>query len=151
MLPVAVAAFVFRICANIFFSAMLGLVCWAFGKLVFVSFFVITDSTERIVAITTVGIGTGVGASAGSLMLGLGRLALMLRILSIIGAAVVGALVSLAIGGESLHPPGMPGIPELSGIVWGGLIAANLLPMALDVVAALRAWFERRHRQNAHA
>ena len=141
MPPVAVAEFIFRALLNFFFSGALGFVCWVIGRVVFISFLQTTPVTNEITFIVSIGIGTGIGGSAGTLMLGLSNLHLALRIVSIVAVAMIGGWVGSVYGETVYVPAGMPGIPELAGIVWGAMIAANGLPIALDTIAAIR-----RHR-----
>ena len=147
MPSVGVAEFLFRVVVGVFFSAMLGLVGWLAGRLLFVSFFVITEDGDRLVAVLAIGIGTGIGGSAASLMLGLSRSKLGLRVLIIVAAAVLGAAVGLRFGMDAYVPAGMPGIPELGGIVRGAMITANLTPITLDLVVIYR---ERRRRRSQY-
>ena len=151
MPSVGVAAFIFRICANLFFSAMLGFVCWIAARFILISFFDLTTNNDRFVSIIAIGIGTGVGGSVGSLMLGLSPVMLGLRLFSCIVVGVLGALVGLRIGMEVYIPAGMPGIAELGSIVRGAMIAANVLPAVLDIASAIRDRWQRYSRQNAGA
>ena len=148
MPPVGVAEFVFRVCVNFFFSAMLGFVCWIAGRLILISFFDYNASNDTLAAVIAIGIGAGFGGSVGALMLGLSNPVLALRVLLGVGAGLLGAWLGLLRGmSVEIAIVGMPGIPELGGIVQGALIAANGLPIALEIAAAARRhWRRRRSR-----
>lgn len=144
MPPVSVAEFVFRVAVSLFFSAAFGFVCWAIGRIVMLSVVVPTPATAQVMAIIAIGLGAGVGASAGSLMLHLKPLPMTARVLSCIALAMTGGFLGLLWGKTVYIMAGMPGIPELRGIVMGAVIAANLTPIALDVTAIIKRRRERR-------
>ena len=148
MPPVGVAAFIFRICANIFFSAMLGLVCWIAARLILISFFDFNADTDRLTSIIAVGIGTGFGGSIGAFTLGLSPLVVALRSLLGIAVGLLGAWLGLLYGRDVYIMPGMPGIPELGGIVRGAMIAANVLPITLDLGTTTRDYLRRRGQRH---
>ena len=143
MPPVGVAEFVFRVVVSLFFSAAFGFVCWAIGRVVMLSVVVPTPTTAQAMAIIAIGLGAGVGASAGSLMLHLKPLPMAGRVLTCIALAMIGGFLGLLWGKTTYIMAGMPGIPELRGIVMGAVAAANLTPIALDTAAALKRWRER--------
>ena len=144
MPPVGVAEFIFRVVVSLFFSAAFGFVCWAIGRIVMLSMVVPTPATAQAMAIIAIGLGAGVGASAGSLMLHLKPLPMAGRVLACIALAMLGGFLGLLWGKTTYIMAGMPGIPELRGIVMGAVLAANLTPIALDTAAALKRWRERR-------
>ena len=146
MPPVGVAEFAFRVIVSLFFSAGFGFVFWAIGRIVMLSLTVPTQTTERAVAIIAIGLGAGLGASAGSLMLHLKPPALAGRVLMCVALAMLGGFLGLLWGRNVYIMAGMPGIPELRGIVIGAVIAANLTPIALDVAGVVRRRGERRRR-----
>ena len=148
MPSVGVAAFIFRVCANIFFSAMLGLVCWIIARLILISFFDFNADTDRVTSIIAVGIGTGFGGSIGAFTLDISRFIVALRSLLGIGMGLLGAWLGLLYGTDVYIMPGMPGIPELGGIVRGAMIAANALPIALDLGTGVRSYLQRRARRS---
>ncbi len=146
MPPVGVAEFAFRVIVSLFFSAGFGFVFWAIGRIVMLSLTVPTQTTERAVAIIAIGLGAGLGASAGSLMLHLKPPALAGRVLMCVALAMLGGFLGLLWGRNVYIMAGMPGIPELRGIVIGAVIAANLTPIALDTANAVNRLRERRRR-----
>ena len=143
MPPVGVAEFVFRVVVSLFFSAAFGFVCWAIGRVVMLSVVVPTPTTAQAMAIIAIGLGAGVGASAGSLMLHLKPMPMAGRVLTCIALAMIGGFLGLLWGKTTYIMAGMPGIPELRGIVMGAVAAANLTPIALDTAAAVKRWRER--------
>ena len=148
MPSVGVAAFIFRICANIFFSGMLGLVCWIAARLILISFFDFNADTDRLTSIIAIGIGTGFGGSIGAFTLSISPVLIALRALLGIGVGLLGAWLGLQYGRDVYIMPGMPGIPELGGIVRGAMIAANALPIATDLGTAARSYHQRRALRN---
>ena len=144
MPPVGVAEFIFRVIVSLFFSAAFGFVCWALGRIVMLSLVVPTPTTAQAMAIIAIGLGAGVGASAGSLMLYPKPLALAGRVLSCIALAMIGGFLGLLWGKTVYIMAGMPGIPELRGIVIGAVFAANLTPIALDVADIIKKRSARR-------
>lgn len=146
MPPVGVAEFAFRVIVSLFFSAGFGFVFWAIGRIVMLSLVLPTQATAQATAIIAIGLGAGVGASAGSLMLHLKPPALAGRVLMCVALAMLGGFLGLLWGRNVYIMAGMPGIPELRGIVIGAVIAANLTPIALDVAGVVRRRGERRRR-----
>ena len=138
MPSVGVAAFIFRICVNLFFSGTLGLVCWAFGRLVLLSFFIPTPTTDRIMAIIAISLGAGFGGSVGNFMLELPARSLWTRFLIALAVTFIGSWLGLQYGKTVYIMSGMPGIPELRGIVTGAMIAANAVPVILNIVTIIR-------------
>ena len=146
MPPVGVAEFAFRVIVSLFFSAGFGFVCWAIGRIVLLSLMVPTQTTAQAMAIIAIGLGAGVGASAGSLMLHLKPMSMAGRALLCVALAMLGGFLGLLWGRNVYIMAGMPGIPELRGIVIGAVIAANLTPIALDAANAVSRRREQRRR-----
>ncbi len=150
--PVAVVAFLFRLVIGLFFSAMIAFVGWAIVRLVHISFFEVTPASEQTVAVMSVGIGAGIGASIGLLMLGLSNTHLALRATAVIAVGIIGGWAGLEFGKNvdfMGNLPGMPGIPELAGTVWGGMIAANIFAALLDIVTSVRNQSRLRSERDA--
>lgn len=127
---------------------MLGLVCWIVARLILISFFEFNADNDRLTSIIAVGIGTGFGGSIGAFTLGISRTVVALRSLLGIGVGLLGAWLGLIYGRDVYIMPGMPGIPELGGIVRGALIASNALPVSLDLWLAGRNYLQRRARRS---
>ena len=144
MPPVGVAEFAFRVIVSLFFSAAFGFVCWALGRIVMLSLVMPTPTTAQVMAIIAIGLGAGVGASAGSLMLYLKPRVMAARVLLCIALAMTGGFLGLLWGRNVYIMAGMPGIPELRGIVMGAVFAANLTPIALDVADIIKKRSARR-------
>ena len=123
---------------------MLGLVCWIAARLILISFFHFSEDNDRLTSIIAIGIGTGIGGSVGAFTLGISRTIVALRSLLGIGVGLLGAWLGFLIGKDSYIMVGMPGIPELGGIVWGVLIGANAVPITLDLGLAVRNYLKRR-------
>lgn len=123
---------------------MLGLVCWIAARLILISFFHFNEDNDRLTSIIAIGIGTGFGGSIGAFTLGISPTVVALRSLLGIGVGLLGAWLGFLIGRDTYIMVGMPGIPELGGIVWGALIGANAVPVTLDLGLAVYNYIQRR-------
>lgn len=133
MPPVGVAEFAFRVIVSLFFSAGFGFVFWAIGRIVMLSLVLPTQATAQATAIIAIGLGAGLGASAGSLMLHLKPLGMARRALLCVALAMLGGFLGMLWGRNVYIMAGMPGIPELRGIVIGAVSMSVLTPVALDL------------------
>lgn len=147
MPPVGVAEFAFRVIVSLFFAAAFGFVCWAIGRIVMLSLVMPTPTTAQVMAIIAIGLGAGVGASSGSLMLHLKPARMAGRVLMCVALAMLGGFLGLLWGRNVYIMAGMPGIPELRGIVMGAVGMSVLTPIALDLADIVR----RRGRQGRGA
>ncbi len=138
MPSVGLAWFIFRTCVGVFFSCLAGFVGWVMVRFIMHSFFLVTPLFDEVMNVFTIGIGAAIGASASSLMLELTRAQLAVRIVVGVVAGGLGAWAGLEYGRGVYIMVGMPGIAELSNLVWGALIAANAVPIAFDIVTAIR-------------
>ena len=139
LLPsVGLAWFLFRTCAGIFFSCLLGFVSWVLVRFIMHSFFLVTPLFNEVMNICSIGIATGIGASSGSWMLELPKQELATRIALGTLAGLLGAWLGFQYGKGTYIMVGMPGIPDLRGLVWGALIASNAVPIVFDLVTAVR-------------
>lgn len=102
------------------------------------SFFLVTPLFNEVMNTCSIGIAAGVGASVGSWMLELNRRQLATRIALGILAGLLGAWLGFQYGKGTYIMIGMPGIPDLRGLVWGALIGANAVPILFDLVEAVR-------------
>ncbi len=138
MPSVGLAWFLFRTCVGVFFSCILGFVGWVMVRFIMHSFFLVTPLFDEVMNVFTIGIGAGLGASSGAWMLELSKTQLSVRIAMGAVAGVLGAWAGLEYGRGVYIMVGMPGIAELSNLVWGALIAANAVPVILDLITAVR-------------
>ena len=146
MPPVGVAEFAFRVIVSLFFAAAFGFVCWAIGRIVMLSLVMPTPTTAQVMAIIAIGLGAGVGASSGSLMLHLKPTRMAGRVLLCVALAMLGGFLGLLWGRNVYIMAGMPGIPELRGIVMGAVGMSVLTPVALDLADIVK---RRRGRRDA--
>lgn len=138
MPSVGLAWFLFRSCAGIFFSCVLGFASWVLVRFIMHSFFLVTPLFSEVMNICSIGIAAGIGASSGSWMLELSKTQLTTRIVLGVLAGLLGAWLGLQYGKGTYIMIGMPGIPDLRGLVWGALIGANVIPILFDLVTAAR-------------
>ncbi len=138
MPSVGVAAFIFRICVGMFSAFVLSAVSWVMVRFIMLSFFLMTPLFDQVMSAITIGIAAGLGASVGSWMLEISKRQLSARILVGMLAGLCGAGVGLQYGKDVYIMAGMPGIAELSNIVWGAMIAGNAVPIIFDLVTAFR-------------
>ena len=145
MPSVGLAWFLFRSCTGVFFSCVLGFVSWVIVRFIMHSFFLVTPLFNEVMNFCSIGIAAGIGASSGSWMLELSRPQLAIRITLGILAGLLGAWLGFQYGKGTYIMIGMPGIPDLRGLVWGALIGANAVPILFDLVGAVRQRrFQRR-------
>ena len=138
MPSVGLAWFLFRTCAGIFFSCLLGFVSWVMVRFIMHSFFLVTPLFDEVMNVFTIGIGAAIGASSSSWMLELPRKQIAVRTAAGVVAGVLGAWAGLEYGRGVYIMAGMPGIAELSNLVWGALIGGNAVPIIFDLVAVAR-------------
>ena len=65
MPSVGLAWFIFRTCAGVFFSCIMGFVSWVLVRFIMHSFFLITPLFNEVMNICSIGIAAGIGGVVG--------------------------------------------------------------------------------------
>ena len=132
-------AFFAKLFLGLFASAVLAVSGYVLGWLVSLSFWRPTDFTVTASAICSTAAGAGTGAYAVWFTSGV-RPWRHLAGDAIVGlAAVGGGLGGRWYGGRVYRTGGLPGIPELSGIMVGAVIAANVMALGMRALSWLRS------------
>lgn len=140
--------FAVRTLLALFVSALLAAICYMFGWLVAYSVVELTPTTVTMASVISVSIGAAIGgyaawpAQVGAFYWHAAYLAMVFF------CAGGGASVGLWQGRGQFQTGGVPGIPELSGMLTGGILAACISALALYYLPRL---FAARRRPSAQA
>ena len=132
-------AFFAKLFLGLFASAVLAGSGYVLGWLVSLSFWAPTDKTVTASAICSTAVGAGTGAYAIWFASGVRLWRHLAGGALVVLAAVGGGLGGLWYGGNVHRTGGLPGIPELSGIMVGAVIAANVMALGMRALSWLRS------------
>ena len=134
--------FVARLALGFFLAGIAAGVGYLGAWVIVISFFEMTPRTIDAMAIGAIGIGAGAGGSLAWIDPEGSRSQFALTVAVGIMGALIGAWIGQLIGKGAYIQSGMPGIAELSGLVQGAIVAANVAPMLLFFTRAVqrRIW-----------
>ncbi len=129
-----------RFLLGVFFASLAGGVSHILAQVILLSFFFPAGSNVVLVSsILGGGIGGSVGGFLGWSSPGGSKWENLTTLALALAGGLAGAGIGVWRGAHAYHLAGLPGIPELAGLIYGAVIGANLFPLAYFIFRRVRS------------
>lgn len=118
---------------GLFLSSVMGMLIYVATVPVVQSIWELREINAALVAVLVFGIASGVGSFLAWLDRDISRTAIVLMLFLSVTAALLGAWGGLHNSRDAYKLLGLPGIPALTGIIYGAVLAGNIFNSAIGV------------------
>lgn len=123
---------------GLFLSSVMGMLLYVVTVPVVQSIWEIREINAALVAVLVFGISSGVGSFLGWLYRDISRTAIVVMLFLSVTASLLGAWGGLHNSQDVYKLLGLPGIPALTGIIYGAVLAGNIFNSTIGIFRKAR-------------